>query len=459
METEEIASAVIASAAEILSRGEERSDAAPLGPQWIRVFNTAAAERDDIVELNWTADSGTRRARVFDADGREIPCQLLRPRKFTPRSGSGPSGAPPRGAAAAGGIPAYAAGESLNAAAVLFRARVSGVGYSSYRIEPVYDDSPPAAFSGAGASTQADGQVVLESDLYRLRIDPARGGVITSLVMKQGNREFVDTAAERLFNEYRGYFVAEKQWASSADNRANVAITENGPVRVRAVVSGQVLGRRFQTTITLAQGQRRIDFNARFTYPQDTWIGDPWDIKPEDRRVERRRSHHDGRWKLQAFFPVPLRNQAIYKNAAYDVCRSRNSDTFFQRWDEIKQNLVVHWVDVVDEEQKAGLAVFSDHVTAYTHGPDHPLALVMGWGWEGGFWWGKCPLRGTQQIGYALVPHTGLWDEARISAENGNWNEPLTAQIMDGDRGAAAGGAIARPGERRRGGDPDRAAT
>ncbi len=438
METEEIASAVIASAVELLSRGGERPAAAPLGPQWIRVFNTAAADRDDTVELDWTADSGTRRARVFDAAGREIPCQFLRPRKFTPRSGSGPSGAPPRAAGAAAGLPAYAAGESLNAAAVLFRARVNGMGYSSYRIEPVYDDSPPSAFPGPSASAQADGQVVLESDLYRLRLDPARGGAITSLLMKQGNREFVDASAERLFNEYRGYFVAEKQWASSADNRANVAITENGPVRVRAVVAGQVLGRRFQTTITLAQWQRRIDFNASFTYPQDTWIGDPWDIKPEDRRVERRRSQHDGRWKLQAFFPVPLRNQAIYKNAAYDVCRSRNRDTFFQRWDEIKQNLVIHWVDVVDEEEKAGLAVFSDHVTAYTHGPDHPLALVMGWGWEGGFWWGKCPLRGTQQIGYALVPHTGLWDEARISAESANWNEPLVAQIMDGDPGTGA---------------------
>ena len=128
---------------------------------------------------------------------------------------------------------------------------------------------------------------------------------------KDGNREFVDAASERRFNEYRGYFVSEQKWASSADNRANVTIVERGPVRVRAQVSGQILGRRFQTTITLAEGQRRIDLSARFTYDQDTWIGDPWTIKPEDRRTERRRSHHDGRWKLQALFPVPFRNQAI----------------------------------------------------------------------------------------------------------------------------------------------------
>ena len=275
----------------------------------------------------------------------------------------------------------------------------------SYCIEPAEGHSPLEGAAGTAARHEPDGSVVLETDLYRVRIDPARGGVITSLLLKEGNREFVDGTSERLFNEYRGYFITEKKWASSADGPATVSIGEAGPLRVRAQIAGRILGRPFQTGITLVQGQRRIEFSARFTYGQDTWIGDPWDIQPENRRVERRRSHHDGRWKLQAFFPVPLREQAIYKNAAYDVCRSRHRDTYFQRWDEIKHNIVLHWVDVFDEQQRLGLAVFSDHTSGYTHGPDHPLALVMGWGWEGGFWWGKCPLSGTQQVSYALVPH------------------------------------------------------
>jgi len=135
---------------------------------------------------------------------------------------------------------------------------------------------------------------------------------------------------------------------------------------------------------------------------------------------------------------VPFRNQAIDKNAAYDVCRSRNRDTFFQKWNEIKHNIILHWVDVVDEQQKLGLAILSDHTTAYTHGPDHPPALVMGWGWEGGFWWGKCPLRGTQQVAYSLIPHTGSWDEAQISRESCCFNEPLVAQIVDGQTAGAS---------------------
>src|SRR5256885_11630345 len=59
----------------------------------------------------------------------------------------------------------------------------------------------------------------------------------------------------------------------------------------------------------------------------------------------------------------------------------------------------------------------------------------MAWGWEGGFWWGKCPLKGVQQASYSVIPHSGLWDEARISEETSRWNEPLLAQLMEGRPG------------------------
>ncbi|MCC7153186.1 MAG: hypothetical protein IT161_01350 [Bryobacterales bacterium] len=435
-ETEEICDEIVAASAELMSRGTPTRLAEPLGPQWIRVFNTLAIEREDVVELAWTCDVGTRRARVFDSSGAEIPCQLQRPRKFN----GGQANRGLDGSTAVPGVPDLAAGESLNAVTLVFRAKVPAMGYSTYRVEPVYDESKPPEWPAKALASRVDGGVILETDLYRLRIDPAKGGAITSLLMKAGNIEFTDPSSERLFNEYRGYFITEKQWASSADNPARVTIVENGPVRVRAMIAGQILGRRFQTIISMAQGQRRIDLSARFTYDQETWIGDPWDIKPEDRRRERRRSSNDGRWKLQAFFPTPFERRSIYKNAAFDVCKSRNEDTFYQRWDEIKHNMVVNWVEVADEEKKLGLTVFCDHTTAYTHGPQHPLALVMGWGWEGGFWWGKCPLKGTTQVGYSLAPHTGSWSEAGISSENSRWNEPLRAQLMDGaaDRGGEA---------------------
>ncbi len=251
--------------------------------------------------------------------------------------------------------------------------------------------------------------------------------------------EFCTPGSPRLFNEYRGYFIADKQWHTSAESPATVTILESGPERALVQISASVGGVACQSTIGLVQGQRRIDFSAQFHYAQDTWIGAPWDIPADRRRDEPRRSQNDGKWKLQALFPVSFHAQALYKNAAYDVCRSRNVDTSFERWDEIKHNVLVHWVDLVDETQDCGLALLADHTTGYTYAPDYPLALVLGWGWEGGFWWGKCPLRGVQEARYALIPHRGKWEEAHLHAESSRWNEPLVTQVATGKsaRGAA----------------------
>ena len=424
MQTEEAATSIVNGATRALAAGGAAGEASKT--QWLRVVNTLAGERDEVVEVNFAADRGTRSVHVLDAEGKKIPSQLMPTRRY---GSSAPQTGGRRGEGAMRGL---APGESLNAATILFRARVPGIGSSMYRLEASTRDAAGAAAGSTSAQAGADGVVTLENDLYRLRIDPARGGAITSLYAKKLSKEFCDGSAERSLNEYRGYFIAQKQWRSSTEQKANVTVLENGPLQARVRVAGQVGGVPHQTVIGLTEGQRRIDFQVRFNYEQETWIGDPWDIKPEDRRSERRRSQNDGRWKLQAFFPVDLRNQAIYKNAAYDVCKSRNADTFFQGWDEIKHNIVVNWVDVFDERQKMGLAVLSDHTTGYTHGPEHPLALVLGWGWEGGFWWAKRPLVGTTQISYALVPHQGLWDEAGLWEETARWHEPMMPFLMQG---------------------------
>jgi alpha-mannosidase len=424
LRTEETANEIIRNASLALAAGSPPPPQGRLGAQWLRVVNTLASARDEVVEIDLATDRGTRSVRVFDSHDQELPCQMAPVRRYSSQQATGGRG---RGAA-------LAPGESLNAATVLFRANVPAVGSNAFRVEPVYDSSAPAVSSPAPVSARRgeDGTVSLENDFHRVRIDPARGGVITGLFAKKIGREFCDPSSERALNEYRGYFIQQKQWRSSTEQSANVTMMESGPLRARVRIAGQVGGVPFQTTLTLAGGQPCIDFQVRFNYEQETWIGDPWDIKPEDRRSEPRRSSNDGRWKLQAFFPVALRNHAIYKNAAYDVSKSRNADTFFQRWDEIKNNMVVNWVDVFDEREKLGLAVLSDHTTAYTHGPEHPLALVLGWGWEGGFWWAKRPLQGTTQINYALIPHQGLWDEAGVSEATARWQEPLTPFLMEG---------------------------
>ena len=433
LSAEDAANAIIGESAQALGPASPGAIQIPLGPQWVRVVNTLGVGRRDLVELMIATDYGTHGLRVFDASSNEVPCQVISTRRYLSKQLRAQLSRN-REVFPADRASMRNSGDSLNAAMLLFRPQVAALGHATYRVEPVYQEMVNVPRGSTSASLEADGSVILESDLYRMRLDPARGGVVTSLYAKQLNKEFCDPSSERLFNEYRGYFITQKQWRTSASEPAQVSVIENGPLRARVRIAGQVGGCPYQTLMTLVEGQRRIDVQARFTFEQDTWIGDPWDIKPEDRRSEQRRSQNDGRWKLQAFFPVSLKNQLIYKNAAYDVCRSHNVDTFFQRWDEIKHNIVVNWVDVLDERANFGLAVLSDHTTAYTHGPDFPLSLVLGWGWEGGFWWGKCPLKGVQEVNYGVVPHSGVWDEAGISNENARFCEPPVAQIVGGER-------------------------
>ena len=425
---EELAGNIIADAAEKLSAGYREERHASRVSQWIRVFNTCGVERSDLVELTLPTDRGTLNVQVFDWLGNEVPVQLIVNRRYRALSGISNE------AEESDFIdPVKYRSESINTATILFRADVPSFGYASYRVEPSSRDEAESPNPRPAVLVDADNNTTVETDQYELCIDSSRGGAITRLFDKKIGKDLCDPSANRLFNEYGGYFVTQKRWHSSVNAPAAVKVVESGPIRIRAQVTGHIGNVPFQTIITLVNGQRRIDFQTQFTYEQDTWIGDPWDIEPEDRRTQRRRSHHDGRWKLQAFFPVRIGCHTVFKNAAFDVCRSRHSDTFFQKWDEIKHNIILDWVDIVDEHTGEGLAVFSDHTTAYTHGPDYPLALVMGWGWEGGFWWGKCPLRGRRQIRYAVLPHTGSWDEARIWEENSRWKEILPVQIMNAE--------------------------
>ncbi len=432
---QQTADEIIADAAFALSSsGAAGQPEVPLESQSVRVFNPLALERDDLAEVTLATDPGTATIEVRNSSGKTLPVQVRVQRKYLPSQvldelSRARAVTPDKSATAA------TSGPSINTATVLFRALVPSVGYSTYRLRPVYDGAANAPQSSTFARIEPDGSVTLESDLYRLRLDPKRGGAITSLYAKQFGKEFSSSDSDRLFNEYRGYFIVQKAWLSSTDNPAQVAVFETGPLRATVDIRGKIGDVACQTRISVAEGQRRIDFHVRFLFEQDTWIGDPWDIPAENRRTEPRRSQNDGRWKLQAFFPVALTEPGLYKNAAFDVCRSRNADTFFQRWDEIKHNIIVNWVDLVNHDESLGMAIISDRTTAYTHGPSHPLALVLGWAWEGGFWWGKHPLRGEQEASYGIVPHQGSWDQAGVSGENNRYSQPLITQLADGHPG------------------------
>jgi alpha-mannosidase len=464
--TEQICDEVIAAACYALSGRNEGSGTVPLGPRWVRVFNTTAAARVETTEVKLDVDIGTQSIRVFDNAGNAVPCQFVLKRKYLPhnlvanlsehsqvqpstegikssqqwRHSDAASPIASRGESrqwrsgdpGESGTQELLAGESLNAGVLLFPTAAPPLGYATYRIEPVYRAEPAPQADGARAEFEPGGTIRIETDRYRVRVDPRRGGTFNSIFDKELRTEFVDTGSDRRFNEYRGYFINEKQWLSSASQPAEAEIIENGPLRVRIILAGNVGEHPFRVAVTLANGEPRIDFRVRFQFKPNTWIGDPWRVPIERKRIERRRSYHDDRWKLNAFFPVALRRQTIYKDAPYDVCRSKLTDTYYQRWDEAKHNIILNWVDVADEEKGLGMTLFSDLVTSYVHGPEHPPALVLAWGWDGPPFFGDCPLGGPHEAGYSVLPHRGRWDQAGIWQACRARSEPLLPQLMEG---------------------------
>jgi len=302
---------------------------------------------------------------------------------------------------------------------------VPALGYATFQLESTDQRTVqrPLAF------VAKDGSTVLENGLYRLELDPDHGGTIRSLILKvQGNRQLVDTASARRFNELRGFFLQAGKFFSTADHRARIKVIENGPVRIRVRIRGRLASHAVTEIITLTQGQRRIDFNMQIDWHHNPGIGENFEqsggFQPEDDH----KAFYDDRYKLLAFFPVNLQEQQIDKNAPFDVTQSRLGDTFFNTWSGIKNNVLLNWVDVFDPTNQVGLALLSDHTTSYAHGTNYPLGLTLQYSGVG-LWGRDYSLRGPTEVNYALVPHVGNWEQSALWAEDDSWNEPLHTEF------------------------------
>jgi len=281
---------------------------------------------------------------------------------------------------------------------------------------------------GARAETRSDGTVVVETAEYEIALDPAKGGRLKSLYDKTLRHEFVDPASPRSFNEYRGYSVSAGAWISSADAKATLEIVENGPVRVVVTASGQIGDHPFVSRLTVQEGQKRIEMKVRVNWLGSPLIGQPWSGKDVSRSMAK--PFYDDRYKLQAVFPCALTGPiTLNKSAAFDVCQSRNDDSFFNNWLSIKHNVINHWVDLNSATGDYGFTLMSDHATSYAFGPADPLGLVLAYAGKG-LWDRTYSLAAPSEIRYAFMPHGGTWDQARVWGEDCRWNEPMVAQMM-----------------------------
>jgi len=284
-----------------------------------------------------------------------------------------------------------------------------------------------------------DGGTIVETDLYLLKIDPVHGGRISSLIHKLTGREFVDVTSARSFNEYRGYFGKEGRWLSSVDSPAAVTIEEAGPLRVTIRIDGHIGPYPFHTRVSCSVSCPRIDVRTSFDFPSNAQpfqrggnpqgfrIGEPW---PADREVTRsdRRPLYDSSYKLQALFPAALKTPVLHKNAPFDVCRSTLNDTTFNSWSTLQHNVILDWVDIGEADGSAGLAMMTDHTTAYSFSPKEPLGLVCCYAGQGN--WFDYTLGRQPNVSYSIVPHAGDWEAALVWQQLARWSDPLVAAAI-----------------------------
>lgn len=330
----------------------------------------------------------------------------------------------------------YYADGSKNAGLLVFQAYFPGFGVKTFRIEPSDREEEKGGVFGYIDRDYA----YLESSCFRLVFALNAGGTILSLFDKQSGLEVVDSSSSWKFNEYRGYFIKDSEFRSSTESRAKAELIINGPIQAILKISGQVGNAGFTQIITLTDKDRKILIDVTFHFPEETYIGEPHVIEPEHNQNEGHRSYHDGRFKLNAYFPTTFSQDSFYKDAAYDVCESKHEETYFKNWSEIKHNVLLGWIDVTD--YMYGLAIMSDHTTSYIHGPDHPLGLTMAWGWDGGYWWGRRELKGDHKLQYAIVPHPGNWYCGDIWHEYQRMLYPPIAKRIAGNAPATRGVAI-----------------
>jgi alpha-mannosidase len=365
----------------------------PATADHITVFNTTAADRDECVGVELPA--GWTSAIITDNNHHPIPGQLTKTKSL------------------------------------IFRAHVPPLGYAVYHLQQAQGLEQPKATSpqatqSAHATHENNGIFRIETDLYTIILDPAKGGAITRLATKGRNAKvFTDEKSMYHFNELRGNFYREGGFHSSTETLAKVDILENGPLRVQVQVNGQIAGTPFSQLITLQQGEPRIDVHLQINWTADHKIGEsPDSIKGYPLKKE----FYNDTFKLQALFPTALHGQKIYKNAPFDVLKSRLDNTFFDSWDSIKNVVVVNWVDVTDKVDQYGVAVFSDQTTSYAHGPNYPLALTIQYSGPGLFY-RDYSITGPTTMDYAILPHAGRWDQAGIWTASTRYNSPLLTKL------------------------------
>lgn len=315
-------------------------------------------------------------------------------------------------------LPAQRIADSL-----VFIADLPAFGWATFSLE-----EQPCTGTGTCTVRRKGRNVELSNDLLSITIDPSKGGSVVSIKDRRTRREMVDKASAFAFNGLSAYYPERDERHYSNETPAEVTELYSGAVCAAVSIKGHMDGVPYSQTIRLTAGSPLIDCSLTVDWQGPApLIGSP---EPEDgdrydnsgNRLTWKTPHYNAHRKMNLTFPTNGKGR-IYKDAPFDVCGSQLETTEFSSFDDLKHVVILNWVDL--EAEEGSLALFSDHTTSYTYGPDFPLGLTVqfvGTGYSRNYY----NVDGPSTVNYALLPHGGAWDEDEVQTKCEQWrNSPV----------------------------------
>ncbi len=336
------------------------------------VYNPLSIPREDVVEADVSFGALAPGAvRVFAADGKEVPAQMVR--------------------------------ADGNKAHVVFLASVPPISFSVFDVQP--GRKPGAVATGVSLRGR-----VLENARYRVEVGGS--GDVVSILDRRANRELLSGPLQlQLLNDKPSKWPAwEVDLADLSatprtvvGGKARFRVLESGPARVALEVTRTADGSTFVQTVRLAAGT----------------AGDRVEIATEI----------DWRTKgtlLKASFPLtPASETATYDLGLGTIQRGVSTPKLY----EVPAQ---QWADLTAPDGRFGVAILNDSKYGWDH-PNagtmrltlvHTPAVRENWRWVGD----EVSMDlGHHRILYGLTAHAGNWREGGVTWQADRLNQPLLA--------------------------------
>ena len=308
---------------------------------------------------------------------------------------------------------------------IYFYAKVPPLGYTTYQLSAGKQNSR----SGRSLIKRApDGNYIMENAYIRLELNPGKGGAISSLKLKADNIELLDTT-KGMLGELKGYFYEQRKFRSSTEMPAAIEVLENGPLTAKLKIKGHIAGSPFEKTLEISKGSQLIRARLLINWKDKPGIG-KFDERGHFKNQNLVKAFYDSRYKLQTLVPVREDCTELYRDAPFDIFKSRQSNTFYDRWDSIKNDVLLHWVDLSQPGGQYGISLLSGATTSYINGPGWPLGLTTQYSGIGLFG-ADYFAQGPTNLSYAIFPHAGNWKTGAVVGASEDYNKPLLPVLIN----------------------------